>query len=1019
MSALSLVKANDLPQDPYFPQYPPTGPAFLDTEACLCALRRPEPKSSNVAWHCIGNQTQGVYKVTTGKWFAALHEEAQAGGRVDDASNGPDTAKALRWDGGSEPFSPADDTLGPYDKACTGHNQTTFSTAFYRAAEEQRNNKTMVDAAPCWREGAVPIQIQTLKSWQDHGCSEGFLCMNNTVNSLPQFCPPLTVCQQSRLAGDPCALDGITVGMGPFEPVVCPSGYYCPPGGKKMTRCPERTYCQPGASTPTPCAGGSRCPEGSSFEVFLVPLGILVIIDGLLIIGVIILALRARSRKWKNSPSPGILKKSMTLRGGIQRAMTRRYRPLSEVYDQESLPMDATYHPRDGTWNGFQDVIHMAEMQGRPIEEMKDELPAQLRGFVESMRKATDASRLGISFAYSGLQFHPRSAPKPILQGVTGSIERGTLTAVMGGSGAGKSTFVRLLMGKLTNTGGAIMVNNSPGKIKRYKKLIGYVPQDDIVLPELTVYENILHSAQIRLPRTWTAEEIESHVNSVIECLELSHVRDSLVGSVGKPVISGGQRKRVSIGMELAAAPMSIFLDEPTSGLDATSAVSMMRTLQAIARLGLSIIVIIHQPRMEIFEMLDSLILLGNGQLLYEGPEKGVQPYFESLGFHFPEHGNAGDVVTDIITGNGHVYKKSGEVSKESLIAHWANASGNRNSPEGKHPRDKHGSVLSLGPSDNTAIQQALKKRGAPHLKQIWLCFRRAMLQQYRTKSSFFFELGLSSVAGFLIGLAENGKKGIMFKGTSSELLIWYGLARLRVANIKCAIVTGFYKEPYDVLSVAADFKSVPEFALLTAIAIGLAGASPAVRVFSEETLLYRREAEAGHSRFAYFFAKVVAVVPRMTIACLHLTTFLILMAVPGGLSWGVAFIANLAYFWAIYGLAAVVSMVARREDAPLFATILSLIVGILSGAAPSLATVRGWHIEGLWRASPGTWFAEIYFGQMVYPFSYLYQVDLAAQATGFQLDRLWLNVVVVFCIGLLYRVIAFAGLFVGHRLRI
>ncbi|KAK8069856.1 ABC transporter G family member 24 [Apiospora phragmitis] len=993
MSVLNLANAGELPQDPYFPQFPPRGPVFLDTEACLCALRRTDPtRPKGVAWQCIGNQTQGVYNVTTGKWFAPLHDGAEAGGRVDDASNGPDTAKPLRWDRDNKSFFPVDDAMSVYDKACTGQNQTTFSTAFYRAAEQQRNKKPMVDAAPCWREGAMPMQIQTVESWQKDGCSEGFLCRNSTVNSLPQFCPAITLCQQSRLAGDPCALDGITVAMGPFEPVVCPAGYYCPKGGKEMTKCPERTYCQPGASAPTPCSGGSRCPEGSSFEVFLIPIGIPVIIDGLLIVGVILLTLRARSRKWANSSGVGIMKRSRTLGDGIKRAMTR-YRALSKERDQESLPMDATYHPRDGTWSGFQDVIHMAELQGRPIEEMQEELPAQLRGFVESMRKATDASRLGLSFAYSGLQYHPRSAPKPILQGVTGSIERGTLSAVMGGSGAGKSTFVRLLMGKITNTGGAVMVNNSPGRIKRYKKLIGYVPQDDIVLPELTVYENILHSAQIRLPRTWTATEIESHVHSVIECLELAHVRDSLVGSVGKPVISGGQRKRVSIGMELAAAPMSIFLDEPTSGLDATSAVSMMRTLQAIARLGLSIIVIIHQPRMEIFEMLDSLILLGNGQLLYEGPEKGVQPYFENLGFHFPEHGNAGDVVTDIITGNGRVYKKSGDISKESLIAHWASASGNKDSASGKHPRDKHGSVLSLATSDNTAIQQALKKRGAPRLKQLWLCFRRAMLQQYRAKPAFFFEMGLSSVAGFLIGLAENGKKGIMFKG--------------------------FYKEPYNVLSVAADFKSVPEFALLTAIAIGLSGASPAVRVFSEETLLYRREAEAGHSRTAYFLAKVAAVIPRMALACLHLTTFLILLAVPGGLSWGIAFVANLVYFWAIYGLAACVSMAARREDAPLFATILSLVVGILSGAAPSLAQARDWGVEWLWRASPGSWFAELYFGQMVSPFAYLYQVDLAAHATGFRLDRLWLNVLVVFCIGLLYRVVAFAGLVAGHRLRL
>lgn len=90
----------------------------------------------------------------------------------------------------------------------------------------------------------------------------------------------------------------------------------------------------------------------------------------------------------------------------------------------------------------------------------------------------------------------------------------------------------------------------------RYKKVIGYVPQDDIVLPELTVRENILHSARIRLPCTWEEGEIQHHVDVLLACLQLSHVKDSLVGSTAAPVISGGQRKRVSIGIELAAAPM-------------------------------------------------------------------------------------------------------------------------------------------------------------------------------------------------------------------------------------------------------------------------------------------------------------------------------------------------------------------------------------------------------------------------------------------------------------------------------
>jgi ABC-type multidrug transport system ATPase subunit len=206
----------------------------------------------------------------------------------------------------------------------------------------------------------------------------------------------------------------------------------------------------------------------------------------------------------------------------------------------------------------------------------------------------------------------------------------------------------------------------------RYKKIIGYVPQDDIVLPELTVRENILHSARIRLPANWSDHDIQHHVNILISCLQLSHVQDSLVGSNAAPVISGGQRKRVSIGIELAAVPMALFLDEPTSGLDVTAAASIMATLKALSRLGMTIVTTIHQPRQEIFESLDSLVLLGAGRMIYTGPETGIQPHFEALGFTFPDHTNPADAMGDIIAGEGRHYKPKGDASVQGLIDHWA-----------------------------------------------------------------------------------------------------------------------------------------------------------------------------------------------------------------------------------------------------------------------------------------------------------------------------------------------------------
>lgn len=145
-------------------------------------------------------------------------------------------------------------------------------------------------------------------------------------------------------------------------------------------------------------------------------------------------------------------------------------------------------------------------------------------------------------------------------------------------------------MQKQSNTGGVTKANGSRGQISKYKKIIGYVPQDDIVLSELTVRENILHSARVRLPSDWKNDEIQNHVDILLRCLHLWHVKDSLVGSTAAPIISGGQRKRVSIGIELAAAPMALFLDEPTSGLDSTSASSIIMTLKALSRLGITIV---------------------------------------------------------------------------------------------------------------------------------------------------------------------------------------------------------------------------------------------------------------------------------------------------------------------------------------------------------------------------------------------------------------------------------------------
>lgn len=390
-----------------------------------------------------------------------------------------------------------------------------------------------------------------------------------------------------------------------------------------------------------------------------------------------------------------------------------------------------------------------------------------MQKFLIYLSRAIHTKEVGLSFDFEGLSFETRQGQK-ILRDVTGTIPRGTMTGVMGGSGAGKTTWLRLMRGKANS--GTVKINGWAKDMKKYKKLTGFVPQDDIVLPELTVRENILHSARMRLPSSWNDRAIQDYVDSLIACLSLSHVQDSIVGDVRKPVISGGQRKRVSVGIELAAAPMAIFLDEPTSGLDAASAASIMRLLKAISLLGVTVIAIVHQPRADIFMAFDQLLLLAQGSQMYAGETEEVVPYFEDLGYRFPIHSNPADVIMDIITGNGCQYSSGVEKfgnSVSSLIDFWHEKG--QYGKTNKHlsaavdlqRRDRFSvqSVQSTAEQDQS-LHETMKIRGASWYSQVYYCCKRALLQQVRNRTSFAFEIGVAALAGLVIGLSAFSSNG-------------------------------------------------------------------------------------------------------------------------------------------------------------------------------------------------------------------------------------------------------------------
>ncbi|XP_043694809.1 ABC transporter G family member 14 [Telopea speciosissima] len=244
------------------------------------------------------------------------------------------------------------------------------------------------------------------------------------------------------------------------------------------------------------------------------------------------------------------------------------------------------------------------------------------------------------------------SKEKTILKGITGMVCPGEILAMLGPSGSGKTTLLTALGGRLTGRklSGKITYNGQPfsGTIQRRT---GFVAQDDVLYPHLTVTETLVFTALLRLPGTLTRDEKVQHAEEVITELGLSRCRNSMIGGPLFRGISGGEKKRVSIGQEMLVNPSLLLLDEPTSGLDSTTALRIMTTVKQLASGGRTVVTTIHQPSSRLYHMFDKLVLLSEGCPIYHGPASAALDYFSSIGFSTSVTVNPADLLLDLANG--------------------------------------------------------------------------------------------------------------------------------------------------------------------------------------------------------------------------------------------------------------------------------------------------------------------------------------------------------------------------------
>uniref|UniRef100_A0A7S2TIU1 ABC transporter domain-containing protein n=1 Tax=Lotharella oceanica TaxID=641309 RepID=A0A7S2TIU1_9EUKA len=234
-----------------------------------------------------------------------------------------------------------------------------------------------------------------------------------------------------------------------------------------------------------------------------------------------------------------------------------------------------------------------------------------------------------------------------LLKGIRGEARPGQVLSIMGPSGSGKTTLLNSLAGRQKLSGGRIFLNDHR-QIKAMKRYIAYVLQDEVFFGVMTVQQVMYFTAMIRLPDTMSEKEKMERADAVMELLEIKKCAHSIVGTPFQRGISGGERKRLNVGVQLITWPSLILLDEPTSGLDSSTSYDLILTLRELARQGCTIVTTIHQPSSAVFQLFDKLLVLAEGQTFYSGDADKVVGHFESLGYRCPANYNPGDFVLEL-----------------------------------------------------------------------------------------------------------------------------------------------------------------------------------------------------------------------------------------------------------------------------------------------------------------------------------------------------------------------------------
>lgn len=731
-------------------------------------------------------------------------------------------------------------------------------------------------------------------------CPLGAYCPMSKLNSTTGTCTPYAYQIPPDMPNHTCGGADVWSDVGSGVELFCSPGSYCPSTIQKID-CGEGYFCRLGSTEESPCFDLAKC-KPNTVNQNITAYGLLLVIMVTVALLIVyncsdhVLTTRekrlARSRerairsaretaqareRWK-SAKDGARKRAVGLQEQLSRTFSRRKsvstnvsggasssdskakkkesglkKMMLEIEDnpdgnvgfnleigdkniKKQAPKAKQLHTKSQI---FKYAYGQLEKEKAMQEENKN---LTFSGVISMAQDVEVKKRPLLEVAFKDLTLTLKGKNKHLMRSVSGKIMPGRVSAVMGPSGAGKTTFLSALSGKITgcHVSGQILINGKDESIHSYKRIIGFVPQDDIVHGNLTVEENLVFSARCRLPADMAKAERVLVIERVIESLGLQAIRDSVVGTVEKRGISGGQRKRVNVGLEMVMEPSLLILDEPTSGLDSSSSLLLLRALRREALEGVNVCMVIHQPSYSLFKMFDDLILLAKGGLtVYHGSVKKLEEYFSGLGIVVPDRVNPPDHFIDILEG---ITKTNANVTREQLPVRWMLHNGYAVPSDMLHLCDEK---FSSSPSTSThGGDKAVENSFIGDLFQ-------DMKSNARQKCDAVMHNFLNEV-----DLSERVTPGVLrqyryFLGR----VLKQRLREAKLQAVDCLILL-LAGACLGTLAKVSDESFGCLGYTYTVIAVSLLCKISALRSFSLDKLEYWRESAAGMSSLAYFLAK-------------------------------------------------------------------------------------------------------------------------------------------------------------------